>query len=330
MYINKHSEQAGRNYAMNNYRYYQPGDEVQIVNLWNESLWKDPITSKRFRNLVLLDVNFDPEGLRLAFDGDRLVGCVYAVRRLMPMFGTDLEPDNGWIPFFFVDGAYRRSGVGNQLMTEAIDFLKNHGAKNVLFSPYAPNYIMPGIDEDAYPEGYAFLQSQGFNKQYSPVAMDRNLVDFKLSDEVKALVEEREKDGYEFRTARDEDLYEVIQFANTVFNPDWGRAIREGILQGLPLERVLVAKQGTKVVGFCIYGGYEGVPDRFGPFGVDPDQQGKKLGKILLNLCLQQMKAESLHGAWFLWTGEKSAAGYLYQKTGFEITRTFHVMKKDI
>ncbi|WP_346393927.1 GNAT family N-acetyltransferase [Virgibacillus pantothenticus] len=75
------------------------------------------------------------------------------------------------------------------------------------------------------------------------------------------------------------------------------------------MERILVVRQKGKVVGFCIYGGYEGVPERFGPFGVALDQHGKKLGKILLNLCLQQIKAESLHGAWFLWIGEKTSAG---------------------
>ncbi|MDY0410207.1 hypothetical protein [Paracerasibacillus soli] len=78
------------------------GDEKDILDLWNKSLWKDPITAKRFRNLVLLDANFDPEGMRLAFVGNKLVGCVYAVRRLLPMFGTDLEPDNGWVPFFLL------------------------------------------------------------------------------------------------------------------------------------------------------------------------------------------------------------------------------------
>ncbi|MCC3356342.1 GNAT family N-acetyltransferase [Bacillus sp. REN16] len=312
------------------YRHYQSGDEKQIVELWNQSLWKDPITSKRFRNLVLLDANFDPAGMRLAFENNKLVGCVYAVRRLLPMFGTDLEPDNGWIPFFFVDKNHQRSGVGAQLMLEAVEFLKENNRKHVFFSSYAPNYIMPGIDEDAYPEAFQFLQAQGFTKLYSPIAMDRNLVDFKLSDEIKELVKQREEEGYTFTKAEDKDLYEVIQFANLKFNPDWGRAIREGVLQGLPMERILVARQGDKVVGFCIYGGYEQVPDRFGPFGVDPEQQGKGLGKILLHLCLQNMKSESLHGAWFLWTGEKTSAGYLYKKTGFEITRTFHVMKKDL
>src|SRR5699024_649078 len=209
-------------------------------------------------------------------------------------------------------------------------FLRENGRKNMFFASYAPNYIFPGIDEKAYPEAFRFLKKQGVNTLYSPVAMDRQLVDFKISDDIMELKKKRESEGYTITRAEDKDLYEVIQFANNVFNPDWGRAIREGVLQGLPLNRILVARLEEKLVGFCIYGGYEGVPDRFGPFGVDPEQQGKGLGKLILHLCLRQMKAESLHGAWFLWTGEKSAAGQLYKKTGFEVTRKFHVMKKDI
>lgn len=315
---------------MVSYRSYQSGDEVKITALWNECLTKDPITAKRFRNLVLLDANFDPKGLCLAFDEEKLIGCVYAVRRLLPMYGTDLEPDNGWIPFFFVASDFQRSGVGAQLMANAVEFLKAAGRTNVLFASYAPNYILPGIDEDTYPEAFAFLQAQGFQTLYSPVAMDRNLVGYQIPEEVKEVKHAREAEGYSFATAQDKDLYEVITFANEKFNPDWGRAIREGILQGLPLERILVARENGTVVGFCIYGGYEGIPDRFGPFGVDPDQQGKGLGKILLHECLHCMRSEGLHGAWFLWTGEKSSAGYLYKKTGFEITRKFHVMKKTI
>ncbi|WP_409343885.1 GNAT family N-acetyltransferase [Paenibacillus sp. MBLB4367] len=310
------------------YRTYQSGDEIQLVPLWNRCLTKDPVTPIRFRNLVLLDANFDPQGLRIAVDGEnRVIGCVYAVRRLLPMHGTELEPENGWIPFFFVSPAYRRQGVASRLMQEAVAFLREQGRTNIFFSSYAPNYITPGIDETSYPEGYAFLQSQGFARLYSPIAMDYSLVDYEAPAEIEELKRQRAAEGYEFRQAADGDLYEVIQFANDVFNPDWGRAIREGVLQGLPLESILIVRDNGKLVGFCLHGGYEGVKERFGPFGVDPGQQGKGLGKILLYDCLTNMRAQGLHGAWFLWTGETTSAGYLYKKVGFSITRHFHVMK---
>src|SRR5690606_1700078 len=135
-------------------------------------------------------------------------------------------------------------------------------------------------------------------------------------------------EGYTFETARDSDLYNVIQFANTVFHPDWGRAVREGVLQGLPLERIIVARQKGTIVGFCLYGGYEGVPERFGPFAVDPEQRGKGLGKRLLYGCVLRMRSEGLRGAWFLWTGKRTSAGYLYKRAGFEVPRQCHVMKK--
>jgi mycothiol synthase len=312
------------------YRSYQSADEAQIVSLWNKSLPKDPITPTRFRNLVLLDANFDPNGLCLAFDGETLVGCVYGLRRLLPMIGTELEEENGWITFFFVDPDYHQQGIGTELMKQVDLFFQANNRKSIFFASYAPNYILPGLDEEVYPAAYQFLQKLGFQKLYSPVAMDRNLLDFQLTDDIRQLKQAREAEGYTISTAQDKDLYEVIQFANNVFNPDWGRAIREGLKEVLPMERLLIARHQEQLVGFCLYGGYEGIPERFGPFGVDPNQQGKGLGKLLLHECLFQMKAEGLHNAWFLWTGEKSSAGHLYLKTGFHITRKFHVMKKDI
>lgn len=321
-------KERGKN--MISYRHYQSGDEQQIVELWNESVQFDPITEKRFRNLVLLDANFDPVGLKLAFEGDKLIGCVYGVRRLLPMYGTDLELENGWIVFFFVHPTYRNRGIGTKLMNNSMAFFKEANRKHIFFASYAPNYLLPGIDEQTYPDAYHFLLKQNFKKQYSPIAMDRNLIGFNIPKKVMALQNQREAEGYTFTIAKNKDLYEMISFANEIFNPDWGRAIREGILQGLPLERIFFAREKDRLVGFCLYGGYEGVPERFGPFGVDPNQQGKGLGKILLYNCLRSMRAEGLHNAWFLWTGEKTAAGYLYKNTGFEISRTFHVMKKSI
>lgn len=312
------------------YTTYQSANEMPIVELWNRCLLQDPITKKRFRNLVLLDANFDLDGLFLAWDGSLLVGFLYAVRRQLPMRGIELEPESGWITSFAVDREYRRQGIGTRLMNKAVEWLRSLGRTDLFFSSYAPNYIVPGIDINHYPEGLAFLESVGFEKLYSPVAMDRTLNGFELPEAVTELKKQRISEGYSFETAEDGDLYECIQFASNVFNPDWGRAIREGVLNGLPLSRIHIVRQRGTLVGFCMHGGYEGIDDRFGPFGVDPNQQGKGLGKILLYDCLSAMRSEGLHGAWFLWTGEQSPAGHLYKKAGFQVTRTFQVMKRTV
>jgi len=309
-------------------RTYQGGDEKGIVAAWQESLPYDPINLELFRSKVLLDPNFDPEGAIVAVnDNNQVIGFTLALVRRLPMYKDDLELENGWITVFFVQPNYRKQGIGSKMFEKAKEFVYKKGRKYIFFSSYAPNYFLPGIDEKTYPEGYNFLLKQGFVKLYSPVAMDRSLLDFTIPEEVKQLRERRGKEGFRFLLAEDRHLFELIELANTVFNPDWGRAIREGILRGLPMEQILVAEKDNKIVGFCLYGAYEGIRERFGPFGVDPSMQGLGLGKILLNQCLFEMRCKGLHNVWFLWTGEESAAGHLYKKTGFKVTRKFHVMR---
>lgn len=312
------------------YRSYRPGDEEGIIALWNACLTADPVTRTRFRNLVLLDPNFDPEGLRIAEEEGTVTGALYAVRRRLPMIGTELEPDHGWITFFGTAPSSRRQGIAKRLLQEAEAFLRSHGRSKVFFSSYAPNYIVPGIDGESYPEGLAFLQAAGFTRNYTAAAMNRTLIDFRVPPDVAGLKRQRESEGFTFGAASDSDLVELISFATDVFNPDWGRAIREGLLQRLKMDQILIARDRGKLVGFCLHGGYEGVAERFGPFGVDPSMQGKGLGKILLYDCLALMRAQGLHGAWFLWTGEQSPAGHLYRRAGFQITRRFDIMSKSL
>ncbi|MEV6040823.1 GNAT family N-acetyltransferase [Nonomuraea sp. NPDC052116] len=305
-------------------RAFASGDEVSLVDAWNRSMPADPATSAWFRDCVLLDPNFDPEGLRVAVADGRVVGCAYGVRRLTPLApGTDLEPDTGWIPFFFVAPEHRGGGLGRRLMGEALAFLERAGRTKVDFSSYTPNYVLPGADAELYPDGYRLLNGLGFRTLYSPVAMDRTLVGYVTPDEVRELRAERESEGYAFRSPTDGELPELIRFAADAFNPDWGEAIR----LHRDSRRMVIAKK-DQIVGFALYAAYRGIPERFGPFGVDPEQRGTGLGKILLHLTMTMMRAEGLHSSWFLWTGEASPAGRLYTKAGYRITRRFHVMRR--
>ncbi|MEU8248739.1 GNAT family N-acetyltransferase [Nonomuraea sp. NPDC048916] len=305
-------------------RGFRAGDEDCLVEAWNRSMPADPTTSGWFRDCVLLDPNFDPEGLRVAVVDGAVAGCAYAVRRLTPLApGTGLEPETGWIPYFFVVPGHRGRGLGRRLLGEALGFLAERGRTTVDFASYTPNYVLPGADPVLYPDGFGLLRRAGFETLHSPVAMDRTLVGYATPDEAHRLRAARESEGYAFRSPSDGELPELIRFAAGGFNPDWGEAIRR---HGDP-GRMIIAKN-DRIVGFAVYGAYRGIPERFGPFGVDPGERGTGLGKILLHLTMTRMRAEGLHSSWFLWTGEDSPAAGLYGAAGYEITRRFHVMRR--
>lgn len=167
-------------------RPFRPGDGPSLLAAWCRSAPDDPITATRFRTLVLLDPHFDPEGLRVAELGGQVVGAAYAVRRRTPLTSTDLEPEDGWILFFLVDPAHRRTGLGHRLLTDALDWLRGHGRIRVGFAPYTPHYVLPGLDRTAYPEAARLLARLGFHTRYEAAAMDRSLIGYRMPEAVRA------------------------------------------------------------------------------------------------------------------------------------------------
>lgn len=308
-------------------RGYRAGDEAAVVTLWNRCLPADSISNDLFIARVLLDVNFDPEGFLVAERDGRIVGFLLAMTRSTPMQGLDDDPDDGWITVFFVDPAYRGQGIGSLLLERGRAHIAGRGRRRVGVSPYAPNYFWPGVDTARYPAAVSFLQRRGFEVLYTPVAMDFNLVGYSIPADVLEVQRQREQEGYRFGALRDDQIIAVLEFNTRYFSADWTRAIREALLRGVPRERVLVASRGDEIVAFCLYGGYDGVAERFGPFGVDPNLRRSGLGKVLLYRCLDHMRSQGLHNAWFLWTGLEEPAGHLYTRVGFHVSRQFAVMR---
>ncbi|MGH8881157.1 MAG: GNAT family N-acetyltransferase, partial [Stackebrandtia sp.] len=196
------------------------------------------------------------------------------------------------------------------------------------FASYTPQYILPGLDRHRYPAGAALLERHGFTTLYQAAAMDLPLVDHLVPPVVGEAVDTLRAKGVSFSSPQPDELVSLIRLAHDKFNPDWARAIREAVTAGMPLDRIIVARRdGGEVIGWGMCAAYEGVIDRFGPFGVDAQYRGLGLGKVLLHLCLERMRALGAHSAWFLWTGERTPAGHLYRKTGFTTTRTFDIMR---
>lgn len=308
-------------------RSFTGADLLPVVAVWNAANHADPITVARFRNLILADPNFDASGLQVAEVNGEVVGALYGVRRLTAHFGSDLQAGTGWIPFFAVHPEHQRAGIGTKLFEAARLWFSERGVNRVHFSSYTPNYIVPGLDREAYPGAVAWLTALGFTVQYEAVAMDRLLVDYRMPEHIAQHIQDLRGRGYELRAATDQDVPELISLAGDSFNPDWARGIREALTGGLGIDAITIARTPEgPLVGWAMHGTYEGMTERFGPFGVRDDQRGTGLGKVLLHLTLEHMRASGAHNAWFLWTDENSPAGHLYRATGFSVTRRFSVM----
>lgn len=313
-------------------RRFQHGDLRPLAEAWTEAAPADAMTPTRLRDLVLLDRNFDADGLFVAERDGAIVGASYAVRRVIAHALDDLESDTGWIPFFFVVPGERSRGTGRALVVAALDWLRGEGRSTVVFSSYTPNYVLPGLDIERYPEAHALLGSLGFSTIENPSAMDRSLIGYRMPDEVAERVSQLRAEGWYLGHPDSDDLVALISLAGTQFNSDWARAIREGVVAGaLPLERIIVAKDPHgQMIGWAQHGTYEQVIERFGPFGVLPSSRGTGLGKAILHLTLQNMVALGAHSAWFLWADEGSVASALYAKTGFSATRSFHILSAEL
>lgn len=312
-------------------RTFRTGDGPLIAEAWTSAAPKDGIGYRRFRDLILLDRNFDPSGLFVAAGGGHILGAAYAVRRIIAHERDDLEPGIGWILFFFVVPSARGLGIGSRLLRAALDWLESVGVRTVQFSSYTPNYFRPGLDLDRYPEAGRLLASLGFRTHQRCVAMDRSLLDYSMPDAVRQQIATLRAAGYQLGQPTDDDLVDLISIAGGRFSSDWSRAIREAVVGGLSLEQIVTARDPAgQMIGWAMCGTYENALERFGPFGVVPESRGTGLGEVLLHLTLERMAALGAHNAWFLWTEPESPAGHLYRKAGFAATRTFAIMRAEL
>lgn len=311
-------------------RPFRRGDAEAVAAVWTRAAPRDPITPDRLLHLVLLDRNFDPGGFVVAEHDGRLVGAAYGVRRLIAEQGADLEPALAWMPFLFVDPDVQGHGIGRALVERTMQWARHAGATTLRFSDYTPGYVLPGLDRDRYPAADRLLASLGFRPRTEVVAMDLRMADHLLPPDLPERRTRLAEAGVTFRTPGADDLPGLVRLAGT-FSPDWGRAVREALLGGLPREQVVIAADDTgDPVGWAMCGTYEGVLDRFGPFGVSPSHRGSGIGLVLLHVMLERMRALGAHGAWFLWTGPSTAAGRLYLRAGFDVTRTFTLLEADL
>ena len=311
---------------------YEPGVETDVIDGWNRWLKYDPVTTAVFERKVLLDPNFEPEGLKLAFCGGHLAGFSLSIVRRYPLYYQGLEEDRGWITVIAYDPGMPE--VGAALLDASLNYFKEKGRRVVLFSPYTPNYFSPGVDPDRYPWILKLLEQHGFQRVYEALSMDAQLwPDFTVPEEVEKLERELEREGVVVRSLETRDVHPFLSFLERYFPADWYRHALELLQSGCEKGQILIAVKGSEVVGYCQYWHSEDYHwhrpgAHFGPFGVREDMRGRGIGTVLLAKCLWEMRARGIHNAFVLWTDQ--AAARLYSRFGFKVTRRYYILRREL
>jgi mycothiol synthase len=299
---------------------YAAGDEAGLLDVWHGAMWADPIDALTWRGRYLLDPDFRPGTCPVAIDPGtgRMVGFVLG-------FTRDGSPD-AWVVAFGVAADRRREGIGAALMRAFEQAARATGANRVLYGPYIPSYLTPGVDVHAYVDAVAFLAAIGAEEGARPLSMKANLTNYRAEASVADRENRLAGEGITIRRATERDILPLLAFLAAHF-PHWrGDAI--GVMRDLfggdPRGVTLhVAEDDGTITGYA-----QTRAERFGPFGVNEAYRGRGVGAVLLSRTLRAMRSQGFHSAWFLWTSDRTAK--LYRQHGFEEVRRFAMMSKDL
>jgi mycothiol synthase len=312
-------------------REYHCYDVTGVVDLWNRCLPADPITREIFDDRILLDPNFDPAGCWVAMQDGRIVGFVYALVRRTPLpwgFESAFEHDRqiGWIFALFVHEDYRRQGIGSALLDRALAFLEAGGVKHVILGNYAPNYVLSGVDTEAYPGAREFLEHHGFAVQGKSYGMGIGLFGYRPPAEAAEIEQALAQQGVTVEYFSRDFLLPTLDFLRASF-PTWLSLFTDKLRRGHGFDEIVIARRGEEVVGYCQHR-YGHQPERTGPFGVKAELRGRKIGTLMLYRLLAGMAQKGYRAGWFAQTGDRQRS--YYERVGYRVVRTEVAMSREL
>lgn len=295
--------------------------EKEVVDLWNKTLTADPITVQKFRKQVLFDENFDAELCYVAIEDDKVVGFLLSTKRKFPYLERGLEPTRGWINVMFVDQAYRRKGIGTDLVNLAEEKLKSMGAETITLGAYSPNYFFPGIDKDNYSEAINFFDKMGYQAGKESYSMCKDLHGYQISDETLEKLKKAQEAGFSFINFEYKYALELLEFLKNEFGGGWKRNALISMQNNLAEDCILlVLNSNQEIVGFCMRM-IDGNPMRFGPIGVKKEVRNYGIGGILFDIMQFEMAKRGIYHLYFVSTDEPGRR--FYERHGVKVFRTF-------
>jgi ribosomal protein S18 acetylase RimI-like enzyme len=273
------------------YRTFKNTDPPRLVELWNEALTGRGAvrlaSSTPLERFVLSKPLFDPEGLIVAEEDDKLIGFAHAG------FGPPEPPAPraGVVALVAVRPMARRRGVGTELLRRSEQYLLQRGAQPIYAGGHWPNNpfymgLYGGCESPGFlhsdPLAEPFFLRHGYRIDHQVFVMQRTL------DQPFRLFDPR------FLTLR--QRYDLqVDYPRTLRN--WWRECVLGYLD--PLEFVLVDRSKCQPAARTLIWDMEGFAHRWRcaavgiiDFEVLPEYRCQGLGKLFLSYIMRQVQEQ--------------------------------------
>jgi ribosomal protein S18 acetylase RimI-like enzyme len=157
------------------YRTFQNADPPRILQLWGESgLGRGAVqvrSTEPFEISNYAQPYFDPQGLILACEGDRVIGMGHGGFGTLPDH-SGLNPATGVVCAVVVHPEFRRQGIGRELVRRVETYLRERGSTEIYAGPartHDPFYF--GLYGGSRPSGFfesdalaaPFLAAMGYH-----------------------------------------------------------------------------------------------------------------------------------------------------------------------
>ncbi len=311
-----------------------PLDDCHIadaVSLWNEAVARQKEGYQRFLleadhlRKIMSDPNYLPDGSLVGVEPGSLSGFILGyIQRTNPRGDGDVSSMPARIAGIAVRPECWGRGVGRSLLNAAEEAFKAHGKFEAAFETYRqPLSLVRGPYLDSGP--YRFFTSCGYSPCSHEVVLRNELDNFRMSDDVRKILDELNKSGVEFRPPMGGEYEGLMRFMGRHFSGGWHLAIKRAVEDGRGEDLIIALNRG-RISGFIgpfkvdKDGGY----GSFGSPGVSPDDRGRGIGKVLINLGLEKLKdngagyAEYPTGA-----GPDNPARHIYLSAGARFEAVF-------
>lgn len=278
--------------------------------MWNDSAEFDPVTAELLEEKIWGDEDFVSDLVLVAAREDDTVGFIVGVIRPSGI---------AYVKLMAVDVSWRRQGIGSKLLRTLEILVRLRGASAVRVFESAPNYLVPGIDQQ-YPSARAFVESAG----YEHIGQTSNLtVDLRhAAAGPDTGVVGPDTGVVNIRRVSNGDREHLVAMLEANW-PEWIPEVEVALGNAPP--SIYVASRGEEVVGFAAYDANNHNTGWFGPMGVVEAERGSGLGCQLLRRCLADIRDQGHDKATIPWVGP---VAFYERCVGAVVSRTFDRFEK--